>query len=35
MLSFVEKIILAIGRWVLNISAVLIIVLGVFGTLYL
>ena len=35
MLSFVEKIILAIGRWVLNISAVLIIVVGVFGTLYL
>ena len=35
MLSLVEKIILAIGRWVLNISAVLIIVVGVFGTLYL
>ena len=34
-LQLVENFILAIGRWVLNISAVLIIVVGVFGTLYL
>jgi|TARA_X000000950_G_C13903186_1_gene655687 hypothetical protein len=34
-LQLVENFILAIGRWVLNIVAVLIIVVGVFGTIYL